>query len=249
MHRGRALALLAVPALLATAATSTGCAGRGGTDPEPPTGGGALVLRLSELPGMLPPGGTAAVPPGFSLFGDGRLISVPAQPSAGWPQLREDRVPPDEVRELFRDAAALSDQAAAGGPDEPVVRVVVGAPGGPRTVTLPRTNPAAARLRAALAGHAAGSPVPYQPAAVAIVAVPADPAEPARPWPLPALAGEPLGGAAAGATCLVLRGADLDTVRREAATAGADTRWRSAGQVWQVAPRPLLPDETGCADL
>ncbi|MCW3816670.1 hypothetical protein ONA91_19680 [Micromonospora sp. DR5-3] len=246
MHRGRTLALLAV---LAAAATTAGCAGRGGGEPEPPTGGEALVLRLSELPGMLAPGGAAAVPPSFSLFGDGRLISVAAGPSGGWPQLREDRVPPDGVRDLFRDAAALPDHAAVDGPDAPVVRVVVGATGGPRTVTLPRSDPAAARLRAALAGYAAGSLVPYRPAAVAIVATPADPTEPARPWPLPTLAGEPLTGTGAGASCLVLRGADLETVRRETATAGAETRWRSAGRVWQVAPRPLLPDETGCADL
>jgi hypothetical protein len=249
MHRGRALALLTMPALLAGAATIAGCAGRDEAEGEPPTGAEALVLRLSELPGLLPPGGAAALPPRFSLLGDGRLISVPAGSPTGWPHLRADQVPPDGVRDLLRDAAALPEQAAADGPDAPVVRVVVGSTRGRRTVTLPRTDPAAARLRAALAGYAAGPTVPYQPTAVAIVATPADPPEPARPWPLPALTGEPLRGTASGSTCLVLRGADLERVHREAATAGAGTRWSSAGRVWQVAPRPLLPDETGCADL
>lgn len=245
MPRRPALALFA----LLAAAAAPGCAGPGDAEPEPPAGAESLVLRLSELPGLLPPGGAAAVPPAFSLFGDGRLISVPAASGHGWPQLREDRVPPDDVRELFRDAAALPGQAPAEGPDAPVVRVVVGAGRGQRSVTLPRTDPAATRLRAALARHTAGPPVPYRPAAVAIVATPADPAEPARPWPLPALSGEPLGGTAAGSTCLVLRGADLEAVQQAAAAAGADARWRSAGRVWQVSARPLLPDETGCADL
>ncbi|MFI6263882.1 hypothetical protein [Micromonospora sp. NPDC051006] len=248
MHRRAVLALLAVPALLA-AATTAGCAGGDGSGSEPPTDAQALVLRLSELPGMLPLGGVAAIPPRFSLFGDGRLISVPTGSPGGWPQLREDRVPPDGVRDLFRHAVRLPKQAAAGGPDEPVVRVVVGSTDGQRTVTLPRADPAAARLRAALARYADGHSAPYQPTAVAIVATPSDSPDPARPWPLPALAGEALGGTSAGATCLVLRGADLDTVRRTVATADTGTHFSAGGRLWQVAPRPLLPDEADCTDL
>ncbi|TDC40544.1 hypothetical protein E1211_00020 [Micromonospora sp. 15K316] len=246
MHR--LPALLAAPAVLAAAVTVTGCAGGDRTEPEPPTGGTTLVLRLSELPGLLPPGGAAALAPRYSLFGDGRLISAPTA-AGGWPQLREDTVSADDVRELFRTAAALPDGPAAGTPDGPVVQVVVGAAGGRRTVTLARDDAAATRLRADLARHAGGPPTPYDPTVVAIVATPADPAEPARPWPLPTLAGEPLDGTSAGSTCLVLRGADLDTARRAVGPADAAARWRSAGRVWQVAPRPLLPDETGCADL
>jgi hypothetical protein len=249
MHRRTALTLLAVSSVLAGSTAITGCGGRGDGETEPPTGKDALVLRLIELPGLLPPGGTAAVPPSFSLFGDGRLISVPAGSPAGWPQLREDRVPPDGVQELLRDAAALPDGAAPEGPDAPVLRVVVGSADGQRSVTIPSNDPAARRLRAALAGHAAGPAVPYRPTAVAIIATPADAAEPASPWPLPALTGEPLHGTAAGSTCLVLRGADLDTAQRKLTAAGIGARWRSAGRVWQVAPRPLLPDETGCAAL
>ncbi|MEU4679316.1 hypothetical protein [Micromonospora sp. NPDC023737] len=244
MHR-----LLALLAVLAALPTVAGCGDRDGRGSPPPAGATTLVLRLSELPGMLPPGGMAAVPPRYSLFGDGRLVSVPHGPSQGWPQLREDTVAPEGVRELYRAATALPDRPAANVPDGPVVQVTVGTAGGPHRITLDRTNPAAARLLAALARHADGPPVPYEPAAVAIVATPADPAEPARPWPLPTLAGEPLGATSAGSSCLVLRGAALDTARRAATTADAAARWSSAGQVWQVAPRPLLPDETGCADL
>ncbi|WBB68453.1 hypothetical protein [Micromonospora sp. WMMD812] len=246
MHRGRAAALLA---LLATTATVGGCATPGDSGPRPPTGTDSLVLRLSELPGMLPPGGAAAVPPRFSLFGDGRLISVPTGPAGGWPRLREDPVPPDGVRELLRRAAAVPERATANDPDGPVVRVVIGSTDGQRTVTLPRADPAATRLGESLARYAARPPVPYRPNAVAIVATPVDTPEPARPWPLPALAGEPLAGTAAGSTCLVLYGADLDAVQRAAATADAATPWRSGGRLWQVTPRPLLPDEAGCADL
>ncbi|MFC0506483.1 hypothetical protein [Micromonospora costi] len=240
MHR--ALALLAVPILLAV--TAAGCAG--GSGPEPPAGAEVLVLRLTEWPGMVGPGGTAAISPSFSLLGDGRLISRTGPPG-GWPQLREDRVPPDGVRQLLRDATAVPDRSVGNVPDAPVVRLVVVSTDGRRDRTLPRTDPAVERLRAALAGYVDGPPVPFRPQAVAMVATPGDAAEPARPWPLPTLAGEPLGGLAAGSTCLVLRGADLDTVRT-VATASAG-RWRSDGRVWQVAPRPLLPDETGCADL
>ncbi|WP_406108127.1 hypothetical protein [Micromonospora globbae] len=239
MHRP--LALLAVPALLTAAGTTAACDGA----PAPPTGGGALVLRLNELPGMVPPGGTAAIPPSFSLFGDGRLVSVATGASGGWPRLRESTVPDEGVRDLYGDAAALRDRPTEN-PDEPVVRVVVGSADGRRTVTLPRSDPSATRLRAALAAYANASATEYRPAAVAVIATPADPAEPARPWPLPRLSGEPL-PKSAGSTCLVLRGADLDAVRRATADAGA--RWRSEGRVWQVRPRPLLPDETGCADL
>ncbi|MET7748427.1 hypothetical protein [Micromonospora sp. NPDC005367] len=242
----RLLALLAVPAALATVA---GCGDRGAGGSTPPAGATTLVVRLSELPGMLPPGGMAAVPPRYSLFGDGRLISVPDGPARGWPRLREDTVAPDDVLELYRAATALPDGPAADVPDGPVVQVTVGTTGGRRSVTLDRADPAAARLLAALARQVDGPPVPYEPTAVAVVATPADPAEPARPWPLPTLAGEPLGATSAGSTCLVLRGVDVDTARRAAATADAAARWSSAGQVWQVAPRPLLPDESGCADL
>ncbi|MEV4808992.1 hypothetical protein [Micromonospora avicenniae] len=244
MHR-----LLALLAVLAALSTMAGCGDRGGDGSPPPAGATTLVLRLSELPGLLPPGGVAAVPPRYSLFGDGRLISVPDGPSRGWPQLREDTVAPDDVRELYAAAAALPDGPVADVPDGPVVQVTVGTAGGRHSVTLDRADPAAARLLAALARHADGPPVPYEATAVAIVATPADPTEPARPWPLPTLAGAPLGGTSAGSTCLVLRGADLDTARRAATTADAAARWSSAGQVWQVAPRPLLPDETGCPDL
>ncbi|MEV6373070.1 hypothetical protein [Micromonospora musae] len=247
MHR--LLALLAVPAVLASTVTVTACAGGDRSEPEPPTGATTLVLRLTELPGLLPPGGVAAVAPRHSLFGDGQLISAASGPTGGWPQLRVDIVSTEDLRELFRTAAALPDGPGTAAPDGPVVQVVVGAPGGQRSATLARDDAAATRLRADLARHSGGPPAPYEPSAVAVVATPADPAEPAQPWPLPTLTGEPLAGTSAGSSCRVLRGAELDAARRAIEPTDGDARWSSAGRVWQVAARPLLPDETGCADL
>jgi hypothetical protein len=66
-------------------------------------------------------------------------------------------------------------------------------------------------------------------------------------WPGPGLPGDPVGtGIDVG--CVVTDGAKL---RALVASAGANaaTPWTSGGKTWSVALRPLLPDETGCADL
>jgi len=44
-------------------------------------------------------------------------------------------------------------------------------------------------------------------------------------------------------------GADVAAVADAAATADAHSAWTSGGQRWLVSVRPLLPDETSCADL
>ncbi|MEV4759235.1 hypothetical protein AB0J86_29630 [Micromonospora sp. NPDC049559] len=235
-----------VPALLALLALA-GCAAADRAEVEPPGDPGALVLRVTELPGMLPPGGGAAVPPRFSLLADGRLIG-PAGPAGAWPELVEHRVAPRDVTRLLRVAAGLPNQTESQVPDAPVLRVVTVSTGGRREVTVARTDPSAERLRAALAAHAEGTGVPYRPSAVAVIAVPDDPTAPAPPWPLPALTGAPLTGTGAGASCAVLRGGELETVRR-AWTGPTVGRWRGGDAVWQVRIRPLLPDETDCADL
>jgi hypothetical protein len=95
---------------------------------------------------------------------------------------------------------------------------------------------------------------PYEPTAVAALARPwtaeADPPVGERPavaWPGPALPGEPAG---AGLTCVVTAGDQTTAVT--AAARGADqlTPWTTPdGAVWAVTFRPLLPHETGCADL
>lgn len=95
---------------------------------------------------------------------------------------------------------------------------------------------------------------PYQAEAVAAVAIPwqaddnALAAPPEIAWPGPALPGSPpSSGLDQG--CVEVRGAEATALLGAAAKANARTPWTSGGKRWQVALRPLLPDETGCADL
>jgi hypothetical protein len=93
----------------------------------------------------------------------------------------------------------------------------------------------------------------YVPAAVAAVATPwADPEDelphPEQAWPGPDLPGEPVGGPLE-VGCVVATGEQANAVMAAAAAANAATPWVSAGGRWSVLLRPLLPDESGCADL
>ena len=73
--------------------------------------------------------------------------------------------------------------------------------------------------------------------------------QPELPWPGPALPGEPAGGPP-DVTCVTATGAEAQAVVEAARGANASTPWVTAdGARWSVAFRPLLPDETGCADL
>jgi hypothetical protein len=101
-----------------------------------------------------------------------------------------------------------------------------------------------------------GSPRSYDPAAVAAVVLPwTAPEEDVAqglvpeplPWPGPPLPGEPIGP---GTGCVVATGAQAAAVRTAAAGATVLTPWSTPdGARWSVAFRPLLPDESGCADL
>jgi hypothetical protein len=97
-------------------------------------------------------------------------------------------------------------------------------------------------------------PQPYEPEALAAIVQPyAEPEDqPGRPltaeWPGPALPGEPLTPALQ-LTCVTATGEQLDAVLAAAKDATATTPWVSGGNSWSVLLRPLLPDETGCADL
>jgi hypothetical protein len=111
-------------------------------------------------------------------------------------------------------------------------------------------------LQATLAGSgaAAGRPGeerPYRATAVAAVASPwwADESVPEPPevtWPGPALPGTTTGP---DISCVTATGAQAAAVLSAAGKATTITPWRSGGERWRVALRPLLPDETGCADL
>ena len=93
----------------------------------------------------------------------------------------------------------------------------------------------------------------YVPTAVAAVATPwVEPedelAHAELPWPGPELPGEALGGPLQ-VGCVVATGDQAATVLAAAAQANAATPWASGGTRWTVLLRPLLPDESGCADL
>ena len=110
-------------------------------------------------------------------------------------------------------------------------------------------------LPATLGAEVAGDEQPYEATVVAAIASPGSP-EPtdqdvaARAaeldWPGPALPGEKIGPDTG---CVTATGAQATAVLAAAAKASAATPWRSGGNTWTVALRPLLPDETGCADL
>jgi hypothetical protein len=101
-------------------------------------------------------------------------------------------------------------------------------------------------------------PEPWTPAAVAAVVRPwtasdEDVAQGLAPepviWPGPALPGEPL-GALPDLSCVTATGEQATAVVAAAQDANVLTPWLTPdGKRWSVTFRPLLPDETGCADL
>ncbi|MFD2090570.1 hypothetical protein [Blastococcus deserti] len=101
-------------------------------------------------------------------------------------------------------------------------------------------------------------PRPWTPDAVAAVVRPWTASEddvahglvPAPvPWPGPALPGEAL-GASPGLSCVVAEGEQAEAVIGAARNATALTPWSAPdGTRWSALFRPLLPDESGCADL
>ena len=67
------------------------------------------------------------------------------------------------------------------------------------------------------------------------------------PWPGPDLRGTAV--TATGTTCVLADGAALDPALDAAAGADVTRAWSWREDRWSLAFRPLLPDETGCADV
>lgn len=100
----------------------------------------------------------------------------------------------------------------------------------------------------------AGPPRDFTPAALAVFVLgehktPPGPQTPT--WPLVDLstAGSPVERPVAGARCLVVSGADLQAVQSAANGVARADGWRSGNAVWDIALRPMLPDEHTCADV
>lgn len=104
-------------------------------------------------------------------------------------------------------------------------------------------------------GTSAEDSAPYVAEAIAAVAEPwvamdssVDASQPEVAWPGPALPGESLSeGLELG--CVTVTGAELEQLQTVAADATTATPWVSGDKRWTVTLRPLLPDETDCADL
>jgi hypothetical protein len=176
-------------------------------------------------------------------------------------------------------AAGVTSGADLGRPgvaDAPTTRITVAAAGGTRTVDAvalteaqpddPRLTTAQRDARAKLAAfvqEVSDLPAakempraqPYQAVAVAALAYryvkPQDglPGKPvAVAWPGPALPGARL-NQTVDVGCVAASGDQGRAVLTAAGKANAMTPWSSGGKRWSVLLRPLLPDESGCADL
>jgi hypothetical protein len=94
----------------------------------------------------------------------------------------------------------------------------------------------------------------YRPDSIAALATPwVDPqdglTQPDVAWPGPALPGEPTGGLP-GLGCVTVTDGQVPALLAAAASANTETAWVTPdGSRWSVTFRPLLPDESGCADL
>jgi hypothetical protein len=200
-------------------------------------------------------------------------------PGPALPNLLVQQLDPASVRGLVDKAIAAGVRAGAdlGQPnvaDAPTTRITVAAPGGVRTLDAvalteaqandPKLTVAQRDARAKLAAFvqevsdlsaAKGMPaaVPYRPTAVAALAKPYAKPEnglPKQPgpvaWPGPALPGESLNTTTG---CVTASGDAAAAVLAAAKKANQITPWTSGGKQWSITFRPLLPDETGCADL
>jgi hypothetical protein len=115
---------------------------------------------------------------------------------------------------------------------------------------------ALSELLDALTAATGASSEGYVPAALAVLSRPwtdtdGDPELPQADasWPGPALPGEPI-EPALGLSCLTVTGADTAAVLEAATAATGRTPWVAPdGSRWALTFRPLLPHESGCADL
>ncbi|MCW2740647.1 MAG: uncharacterized protein JWR45_1069 [Blastococcus sp.] len=104
------------------------------------------------------------------------------------------------------------------------------------------------------AGSSGGSPQSYPPDVVAAFLSPwVDPGDDLRqderPWPGPVIPVESTGGPLE-LRCVAASGEEAERVEKAARSADATTPWTTPdGTRWNAVFRPLLPDETGCADL
>jgi hypothetical protein len=209
------------------------------------------------------------------VISEGPQIAI--YPGPALPNLQVQQLDPAKVDQLVGAALAAgvgsgTDLGKPGVADAPTTVIEVRTTKGVKTVSAEALNEAAPddtyltepqkQARAKLAAFVeqlsdlgAAASQPYQAQTLAALAMPyvkpTDdlPAQPAAiAWTGPALPGESMAeGLKMG--CVTVTGAQLDTVLAAAAKANQNTPWTSGGKQYSLTFRPLLPDETGCADL
>ncbi|SDP10033.1 hypothetical protein SAMN05660199_03150 [Klenkia soli] len=265
-----ALAVLGSSAALAACAQGSGAPAATPADPD------ALVLRVTQGGGYTAPGADLGRLPLVSVYRDGRVITegpvAAIYPGPAWPNVQVARIDADAVTDLV-DAAldagvtATGDLGSPGIADATTTTITLITADGTSTREVyglregqgdPALTTEQAAARTALADLVDRLTAPaaeqeteaYQPTAVAALAgsytaedgLERDPVS----WPGAALPGE---SAAPGLGCTVSTGDEATAVTAAAQDADALTPWTDGGSTWAVTFRPLLPDETGCADL
>ncbi len=265
--------------LLAVALALSACAGSGGDTAAPPPSSAplptGLVLQVALTGGYTTPEELASRLPVVSVYGDGRVLTQGPQieiwPAPALPNVQVHRVDEATVRDLVDRAVAAGvtetgDLGEPPGADAPTTRfTLVTAEGATVRDVYALSETPADTLTAEQAGArdrlqglvgeltaVDGEGEGYRPQTVAAVVRPYTGGDPELPqpdvaWPGPELPGSPLG---AGLTCVSATGQQAADVLAAAASANALTPWVAAdGSRWSIAFRPVLPHETGCADL
>ena len=202
-----------------------------------------LALRAQQLVGM--PSPVTAALPEFSLYGDGTVIR-PGPVQGALRTAEVVQVGHAQATEFYEEA---HDAGLAANQDIPnpsvldgYLQVFVLNSGGQRFVTR-AANPEDSSDLVEFHGtlRAEGPVTPYRPTRIAAVGWVPDPTKSGRPWPF-----APFGQRTREGSCVIMDASEF------AALAGhvpEGTFWRSGDAAYVVVFRPLLPDESTCADL
>jgi hypothetical protein len=229
-------------------------------------------VRPERIVGRIP---TVSVYADGRIITEGPVTMV--YPGAALPNLQVERIDPARVADLAEQGLRAgvrtgADLGTPGVADAPTTRIDVVTAGGRQTVSAvalgeavpddPNLTADQRTARAKLTGfvrsltdRAPGAQQPYRAEAIAALAQPYDKPDDGLPkqpgpvdWPGPALPGEYLNPNVK-IGCVVAAGAQLPAVLAAAAEANQNTPWSSGGNIYSITFRPLLPDESGCADL
>ena len=238
-----------------------------------------LVLRVEHTGGFLTPSMTAGRLPLVSVYADGRVITegpvIAIYPGPALPNLQVAEIDDTALQDLVDRAlaAGVAETGDLGMPpvaDAPSTRFTLVTSEGTHerevyalwetpegsglTTEQEEARGRLSDLLSSVTDPGSAATRSYTPESVAAVVTPwVDPldglTQAELPWPGPALPGEPTGGPS-DVTCVTASGAEAQRLLEAAQEGNAATPWvTDDGSRWAVTFRPLLPDETGCADL